>query len=104
MPPPRHGSGSTPSSANDWAPDVNSQGHAALRMTVTTIGRWSPHQLLFTRLRAVGPTGPLRPLAGTSAPQTGHKSESWGSFRVIQAGYEIVRTTTASMAGHVTPR
>jgi hypothetical protein len=23
MPPPRHGSGSTPSSANDWAPDVN---------------------------------------------------------------------------------
>jgi hypothetical protein len=46
MPPPRHGSGSTPSSANDWAPDVNSHGHAALRMTVTAIGRWSPHRPL----------------------------------------------------------
>jgi hypothetical protein len=53
MPPPRHGSGSTPSSANDWAPDVNSHGHAALRMTVTAIGRWSPQQRLST---AFGPS------------------------------------------------
>jgi hypothetical protein len=34
--------------------------------------------------------GPRRPLGGTSAPQIGHKSESWVCFRAIQGITKLV--------------